>query len=141
MSIRRVVELNFKSHLDRAFLGSKYKVLEGVSSEDRPNPCIIVFAGEGVPAFSEQGDSLGNYFVEFSVLVVSSIDVETVDEHNDATEMVINVMKQRETRKVGLVDGLFVYDVVQLSVGEANDPENRKMGSGINYKATVCYGK
>lgn len=139
MSLRRTVELNFKERLSRVFAGSKYKVLEGVSREDRPNPCVIVVAGEGVDAFSDVPNSLGNYTCDLSIIIMSSIDIDSVSEHNDAIEMVLRELNTRDARKVSLVEKLYLYDLVKTSVGEANDEANRKIGAVINYRVTLNY--
>lgn len=139
MSLRRAIELNFKSRLERAFEGSRYKVVEGVSKEERPSPVVIVIAGEGQSAIPELPDDLGNFICEVSVIIMSSIDVDGVDQHNDAVWRVSSCLATRDAKKVSLVEGLYLYDFVRLSQGESNDEAQRKIGSVFNYRATVNY--
>jgi hypothetical protein len=139
MSLRRAVEFNFKGRLEKVFQGTKYKVVEGVSREERPSPVIIVLAGEGSVAFTDIPDSFGNYTCDVSIIILSSIDVDSVDEHNDAIERVMSTLNTREAKRQSIVENLHVYDIMQMSVGEANDEAARKLGAVINYKATVNY--
>jgi hypothetical protein len=140
MSIRRTVEGNFQSRLRATFNGSKYTVVGGVEREERPSPCLIVTAGEAVPAFTDLSDSNGNYNAEVSILILSSMDKETIDEHNDAVSMAMSCMDKRDTKKVSVMEGLYLYDTVKVNVGEANDPEMRKIGSVLNYRTVFNYG-
>jgi hypothetical protein len=139
MSLRRAVEFNFKERLQRAFEGTRYAVVEGVSNKERPNPCIIVLAGEGTSAFPNLSDSLGNYNCDVSIIVLSSLDVDGVDQHNDAVDIVSRTLSGRDVRKVSLVENLYLYDFIKISVAESNEPEGRKIGTVFNYKATVNY--
>lgn len=139
MSLRRAVELNYQYALQTAFQGSKYSIVGGVSNEERPSPVIIVIGGEGDSAFNDLSDSYGNYFVNLTILVISSIDLESVDEHNDAVDAVINTLNSATVKKKSLIDGLHIYDTIKLNVSEANDVENRKIGTACNYRAIVCY--
>lgn len=140
MSIRRTIEANFQTRLQKEFEGSKYTIVGGVEREERPSPCIIVTGGEAQPAFSELSDSAGNYNCEVSVLVLSSMDKETIDEHNDAVSRVMACMTNKEVRKKSVIAGLYLYDTVKVNVGEANDNEMRKIGAVLNYRAVFNYG-
>lgn len=139
MSLRRTIELNYKERLQREFEGTRYTVVEGVSNKERPSPVIIVLAGEGQVALTDIPDSFGNYICDLSVIVMSSIDVDGVDQHNDAVERVSKTLATRDARKVALVENLYIYDLVRVSIGEANDEPNRKIGSVFNFRATVNY--
>lgn len=140
MSIRRTIEANFQARLQKAFEGSKYKVVGGVENDERPSPCIIVTGGEAQPAFPDLADSAGNYNCEISILVLSSIDKESIDEHNDAVSRIMSALSTREARKVSLIAGLHLYDFVKVNIAEANDPEMRKVGAALNYRAVFNYG-
>ena len=139
MSLRRAIELNFKSRIEPFFEGTRYKVVEGVSREERPSPVIIVLAGEGQAALTDLSDTLGNYNCDVSIIIMSSLDVDGVDQHNDAVERISKLFSEREARKVSLVDGLHIYDFMKVSVGEANDEPMRKIGTVFNYRAVVNY--
>lgn len=139
MSLRRTIELNYKERLQRAFEGTKYQVVESVSNKERPSPVVIVMGGEGQAALSDLPNSYGNYTCDISIIIMSSLDVDGVDQHNDAVDIVSRTLDSRDARKVPLVEGLYLYDLVRVSIGEANDEENRKIGSIFNFKATVNY--
>jgi hypothetical protein len=139
MSLRRAIELNYKSRLENSFVGSAYKVVEGVSKEERPSPVIIVLAGEGQSALPEMSDDLGNFICDVSIIIMSSIDVDGVDQHNDAVWRVSSCLATREAKRISVVEGLYIYDFVRTSQGESNDETQRKIGSVFNYRATVNY--
>jgi hypothetical protein len=52
---------------------------------------------------------------------------------------VSKTLATRDARKVALVENLYIYDLVRISIGEANDEANRKIGSVFNFRATVNY--
>jgi hypothetical protein len=139
MSIRRAVELNFQTRLDRAFKGSRYKVVGGTSADDRPSPCIIVVAGEADSALPEMSDSLDNYICDLSVVILSGVDEDGFNQHNDANGIVSSVFSNRETRKESMVEKLYIYDVVKLGVSEDNIPDQRKFGTAYNFKVVFNY--
>jgi hypothetical protein len=141
MSIRRTIEANYQTRLQKEFEGSKYKVVGGVERDERPSPVIIVTGGEAMPAFSELADSFGNYNCEVSILVMSSMDKETVDEHNDAVSKVMKCMSSRDARKISVIQGLYIYDLVKVNVAEANDNEMRKVGTVVNFRAVFNYNE
>lgn len=137
MSVRRAVELNFKNRIEAGLANSKYKVVEGAADAERPMPCVIVVAGNATNQFEGIPQADGNYAVDMSIIIMTNIDTGSLNEHNDATQRVLNIMNERSTRKVGIVDGLYLYDVVKLNAGEDN--QDRKLGSGLNYRAIVSY--
>lgn len=139
MSLRRTIELNYKERIQRSLEGTKYTVVEGVSNKERPSPVVIVTAGEGTSALTDIPNSYGNYTCDVSIIVMSSIDVDGVDQHNDAVERISKTIDTRDARKVSLVEGLYIYDFVRISVAEANDEPNRKIGTVFNMRATVNY--
>lgn len=140
MSIRRAVELNFKNRLETALANSKYKVLESAVLDpkaERPMPCVIVIAGEAKNALDSQPDPLGNYMVDVSIVVMSRVDKETADEHYDASQIVAKTMADIRTRKEAIVEGLYLYETIKLTDG--HDSQERKMGSGFNFRCMVNY--
>lgn len=139
MSLRRAIEMNYKERLQRSLEGTKYSVVEGVSNKERPSPVVIVLAGEGQAALQDIPDTLGNYNCDVSIIIMSSIDVDGVDQHNDAVEIVSRTLSSRDARKLSLVENLYIYDFVRVSIGEANDEAQRKVGTVFNFRATVNY--
>lgn len=137
MSIKRAVELNFVNRLQPALANTKYKVVESANTEERPMPCVIVIAGNAQNPFEGLAQAEGNYEVDLSIVVMSNIDNDPVNEHFDATQTVVNIMSERATRRESIVDGLYLYDVVKSNVGEDN--QDRKLGAGLNYKVIANY--
>lgn len=137
MSVRRAIELNLVQRLSTALANSKYKVVESSATDERPLPCVIVMAGNADNQFEGMPQAYGNFAVDLSIVLMTSVDTGTIDEHNDATQIVMNAMNLRSVRKESVVDGLHLYDIVSLNAGEGN--QDRKLGSGLNYKAIVNY--
>lgn len=137
MSIRRAVELNFKNKIEAVLAGSRYTVLESVRNEDRPMPYVLVMAGTATNPFEGMAAADGNYMVEMSVVVMTNIDTGSIDEHNDVCQKVGRLMADKTVRRESSVDGLYLYDVIKTSAGEAN--QDRKMGYGMNFKVVANY--
>ena len=138
MSIRRAVEWHFKTALTEA-LATQYptfEVVESLRQEERPMPCVLIIAGEGQPALQDLPDSGFNYFVDVTVLVMSSIDKDTVDNHSEVGYEIKKAMRLPINRKGYRIEGLYVYNVEEGSVGEDN--AERQMGTGINFRM-VCH--
>lgn len=137
MSVRRAIELNFKSRLEAVLANSNYKVVESLTTDDRPLPCVLVMAGDASNPFEGQPEADGNYSVDFSVLVMSNLDVGSIDEHNDITQQIFTLMANKDFRKTAVVDGLFLYDVTKQSSGDRS--QDRKMASGMNFRVVCNY--
>ena len=99
-------------------------------------PCVLIVAGEGQPALQDLPDSAFNYFVDVTVLVMSSIDKDTVDNHSEVGYEIKKAMRLPINRKGYRIEGLYVYQVEEGSVGEDN--ADRQMGTGINFRM-VCH--
>lgn len=140
MSIRRAVESNFKQRLETALAGTKYTVVEALNFDDgteRPTPFVLVIAGQATSALENYPDPLGNYMVDLSVVIESNVDVCTVDEHTDAAQTVARTMADLDVRRKAVTQGLHLYDTIKLNDGSGN--EDRKMGTGLNFKVVCCY--
>jgi hypothetical protein len=138
MSLRRAVEWHFKTALTDA-LATQYptfQVVESLRQEERPMPCVLIVAGEGQPALQDLPDSAFNYFVDVTVLVMSSIDKDTVDNHSEVGYEIKKAMRLPINRKGYRIQGLYVYDIEEGSIGD--DTSERQMGTGINFRM-VCH--
>lgn len=139
MSLRRSIEYHFKQCIE-SYIGTNYPtftVIESLRQEERPVPCVLIVAGSAEPAFtSDLADSERNFTVPVSVLVMSSVDKDTVDNHSDVAIEVWECMRNRTNRKTSRVIGLHLYDIEDGSQGEDN--EGRQMGSGLNFRV-VCH--
>lgn len=136
MSIRRAVEYNMKSRLDEIFANTNFQVVESLRQEERPLPVIIVVSGDASPAFLNS-DLTGNYTVPFNLVIFSSVDDNTVDEHSNAVHKALAKMKEFNTRRHSVVKYLYLYDV--HSEGMTEDNQDRKMGTILAFKAVVNY--
>ena len=138
MSLRRAVEWHFKTALTDALATQfpTFQVVESLRQEERPMPCVLIVAGEGQPALQDLPDSAFNYFVDVTVLVMSSIDKDTVDNHSEVGYEIKKAMRLPINRKGYRIEGLYVYQVEEGSIGD--DTSERQMGTGINFRM-VCH--
>ena len=140
MSLRRSIEYHFKECLTPYLLADHptFTVIESLRQEERPVPCILVVAGQAEPAFaSDLPDSGMNWMVNVSVLVMSTVDKDTVDNHSDVAIAAWSCMRLRDNRKRSRILGLHLYEIEDGSQGEDN--EGRQMGSGLNFKVVCNY--
>jgi hypothetical protein len=137
MSLRRATEAHIKWALDPSFVGQPHQVIESQRLEDRPIPCIVIVAGAGNPALPELPSSVNNWNVPITVIVMSSIDEQTVDQHNNVVYTVQQILFKPTVRYHSNVQGLYVYDVINGSQGQQN--EGRKLITVLNYELVVNY--
>lgn len=141
MSIRRAVEAHIKLVLDPYVPsvpnGWSHQVVESLRIEDRPMPSVVVVAGSAAPAFSNLVDSLGNYNIPITVIVMSSIDDTTVDKHSELAHQVTRILQNSTNRRMSKVRGLVFYDIIAGSVGQEN--QGRRMVTVLNFEAIVNY--
>jgi hypothetical protein len=137
MSIRRAVEAHIVLATS-AFKGTfPHTFVESLRNEDRPLPGVIVMAGAADPAFENLPDSLSNWNVPVTVLVMSSIDDTTIDQHNELVNTISNVMSLPSSRKYSKIQGLYIYNIAQSNIAHEN--QGRKMTAVMNFNATVNY--
>lgn len=139
MSIRRAVEAHAKIVIQphkvaRAF---PHTIVESLRSDDRPLPAVIIMAGSASPAFENLPDSLGNWNLPITILVMSSIDDTTVDQHTELANLISDIMVLPASRKDSTIQGLHFYEISQGPIGHENN--GRKMTAVINLTATVNY--
>jgi hypothetical protein len=144
MSIRRAIEYHIKSVITEELAKdshngafSDYQVVESLRQEERPIPSVIVIAGQATQAFNNLPDSYGNYYVTVSIMCLSSVDKETVDNFSNVSFYVQKVMREEQARKASRVVGLYLYEIESGSIGEEN--EGRDMGAGLNYTVVCNY--
>lgn len=139
MSIRRAVEYHIKECLTRGLATDfpNYGVVESLRQEERPMPCIIIIAGGGDPALPNLPDSYMNYTVGVTIMIMASVDKETVDGISEVAHTIQGIMRERVTRKESWVQGLYLYEIEGGGVGEEN--EGRDMGIGLNYTVLCNY--
>ena len=139
MSIRRAIEAHVKLVLDAYYpsVAATHVVVESLRLEDRPMPAIIVVSGNAVPAFSNLTDSLGNWEVPLTIMVMSSLDDTTVDIHAEVAHQVPRILQQPSARKTSKIQGLYLYNIIPTSTGQEN--EGRRMITAINFETVVNY--
>lgn len=139
MSIRRAVEAHVKAVLDpyKTENGYPHVIVESLRNEDRPMPAVIIMAGAAEPAFDNLPQSLGNWNLPITVLVMSSIDDTTIDQHTELVNLISDVMVLPSSRHKSTIEGLYFYEISQGRIGHEN--QGRKMTAVINFTATVNY--
>ena len=85
----------------------------------------------------DQPISERNFAVTVSVVYLSSVDKDTVDDHSDVGEAIQEVMRLPSSRKVSRIKNLHLYEIEDGAIGEEND--GRQMGTGLNYKVLCHY--
>ncbi len=136
MSIRRAIEYNMKTRIEGYLNNTKYPVIESQRQEERPIPCVLIVAGDATPAF-DIGEHTGNYEIPFNIVIISSLDKSTVDEHDSVVQSVLAIMRDPKTRTKSLIKNLYLYAVHQNSTSEDNG--DRRMGMIIGFTAVVNY--
>ena len=137
MSIRRAIEAHFKWTIDPIVGSCKHEVVESLRTERKPFPAIVVVAGAANSALPEQPDNYGNLRIPMTVVVISSYDETTVNEHTGLVYAITNIFRNIEHRRRSKVVGLHIYDIFPGSVGESH--EGRKLTSVLNFDALVNY--
>lgn len=139
MSIRRAVEWHFKQVITKAFETTRptLPVVESLRQEERPIPAVVILAGQAEPMLPDQPISERNFAVTVSVVYLSSVDKDTVNDHSDIGEAIQEVMRLPSSRKVSRIKNLHLYDIEDGAIGEEND--GRQMGTGLNYKVLCHY--
>jgi hypothetical protein len=130
------MEYDIKVKLEQYFLNTNFKVIESQRQEERPIPCILIVAGDATPAF-DTAEYTGNYQIPINVVVLSSLDDMTVEEHDNAVQQCIAILRDSVNRNNGLIKGLHYYGL--HFGGMSEDNENRRMGMMLSYSAVVNY--
>lgn len=139
MSIRRAVEYHLKWCIEEEIKQDfpDFEVVESLRQEERPLPVVLITAGEAEPMLGDQPDSLGNYSVSVSALVLSNVHKDTVDNHSEVAHRIRRKMSEVFSRKASRVMGLYLYEIEQGGIGEDND--GHQMGTGINFRVLCNY--
>jgi hypothetical protein len=141
MSIRRAIEAHIKLTLDPMVpdltKNWPHQVVESLRIADRPLPGVVVLAGVASPAFPDLPDSRGNFIVPVTLIVMSSLDDTTVDNHAELSHQLSRLMQSPGARRVSKIQGLRFYDIRPGSVGQEN--EGRRMITVLNFDAVVNY--
>jgi hypothetical protein len=141
MSIRRAIEAHVKLVLDpyvpNPANGWAHQVVESLRLADRPMPAVVILAGAAAPAMPEFPDSLGNFKVPITVMVISSIDDTTVDVHSELAHQVSRILQSPTNRGRSKIQGLYIYDTFPGTIGQDN--EGRRMISVLNFDSVVNY--
>lgn len=136
MSERRALEFNFVQKLRDAFNGSNYDVVESNTYDERKIPCIIVVAGESQPLV-DHPEAQDNFRSNLEIIVMSSSDELTPDEHFNVCDKVRSIMLNKTERKKTKVKFLYIYDIHYQSVNELR--EERRLATVYTFDAHYNY--
>jgi hypothetical protein len=131
MSERRALEFNFVQKLRDAFDGSVYGVVESNTYEERKIPCIIVVAGESQPLI-EHPEAQDNFRSEVNVIIMSSSDEKSPEEHMNVVDKVRSVMLNKIEKNKTKVKFLYIYNIYYQSVRDLR--EERRFATDLVFE-------
>lgn len=136
MSERRALEYNFLQKMRQAFAGSEYSIFESNTYEERKLPCIVVVAGESQPLV-DHPSAQDNFKTELNILIISSSDEESPEEHMRVCDRVRSVVMNNADRKNTNVKYLYIYDIYYQNVADAR--EERRFATSMNFEVHYNY--
>jgi len=136
MSERRALEFNFVQKLRDAFDGSVYGVVESNTYEERKIPCIIVVAGESQPLI-EHPEAQDNFRSEVNVIIMSSSDEKSPEEHMNVVDKVRSVMLNKIEKNKTKVKFLYIYNIYYQSVRDLR--EERRFATDLVFELHYNY--
>ena len=136
MSERRALEYNFVQKLRVAFDGTLYSVVESNTYEERKIPCIIVVAGESQPLV-DHPEAQDNFRSELSIIVMSSSDEPTPEEHMNVVDKVRGVMLDRLEARNTKVKFLHLYGIYYQNVKDMR--EERRYATDLSFEVHYNY--
>ena len=136
MSERRALEYNFLQKLRDAFDGSNYSVVESNTYEERKLPCIIVVAGESQPII-DHPEAQDNFKSELNVIIMSSSDEESPEEHMNTVDKVRSTLLNKSERRKTKVKFLHLYDIYYQSVKDMR--EERRFATDLSFEVIYNY--
>lgn len=136
MSERRALEFNYVQKIKIEMAGSNYDVVESNTYEERKIPCIIVVVGDSKPMI-DNPEAQDNFESLLSVIVMSSADEPSPDEHMNVTDKVRSIILSREGRKKTNVKFLYIYNVIYQGVKDMR--EERRLGTQMDFEVHYNY--
>lgn len=136
MSERRALEYNFLQKLREAFDGSLYSVVESNTYEERKIPCIIVVAGESQPLV-DHPEAQDNFRSEINIIVMSSSDEPSPEEHMNVVDKVRSVVMNKADRRKTKVKFLYIYEIYYQNVMDMR--EERRFATSMNFEVQYNY--
>jgi len=136
MSERRALEYNFLQKLREAFDGSSYSVVESNTYDERKIPCIIVVAGESQPLI-DHPDAQDNFRSDINIIIMSSSDEESPEEHMNVVDKVRSVIMNKIDRRKTKVKFLHIYEVYYQNVMDMR--EERRFATSMNFEVQYNY--
>jgi hypothetical protein len=136
MSERRALEYNFLQKLREAFEGSLYAVVESNTYEERKIPCIIVVAGESQPLV-DHPEAQDNFRSEINIIVMSSSDEPSPEEHMNVVDKVRSVIMNKADRRKTKVKFLYIYEIYYQNVMDMR--EERRFATSMNFEVQYNY--
>lgn len=136
MSERRALEYNFIQKLREAFNGSSFQVFESNTFDERKIPCIIVVAGESQPLV-DHPDAQDNFKTELNIIVMTSSDEDSPEEHISAVDKVRSIILNKVERNKTKVKYLYIYNVYYQNVVDMR--EERRFATSITFEVHYNY--
>ena len=136
MSERRALEFNFVQKLKEEFIGSRYNVVESNTYEERKVPCIVVVVADSRPII-DHPDAQDNFESDLDIMIISSSDEPTPDEHMNMCDRVRQVVMNRKKRKLTNVKYLHIYNITYQGVTDLR--QERRLGTQMKFEVHYNY--
>jgi hypothetical protein len=136
MSERRALEFNYIKKIKGEFIGSNYDVVESNTYEERKIPCIIVVVGDSKPMI-DHPEAQDNFESDLDIIVMSSADEPSPDEHMNVCDKVRSVVLDRIKKRLTEVKYLHIYNVLYQGVTDLR--QERRLGTQIKFQVHYYY--
>lgn len=136
MSERRALEFNYVQKLRDEFNGSNYDVVESNTYEERKIPCIVVVVGDSRPMI-DNPNAQDNFESELDVIIMSSSDEPTPNEHMDVCDRVRAVLLDRAKKRLTSVKFLYIYNINYQGVTDLR--QERRLGTQMKFQVHYNY--
>lgn len=136
MSERRALEYNFVQKLRDEFSNSLFQVFESNTFDERKIPCIIVVAGESQPLV-DHPDAQDNFRTELNIIVMTSSDEESPEEHITTVDKVRSIILNKVNRNKTKVKYLYIYNIYYQNIADMR--EERRFATSMTFDIHYNY--
>lgn len=136
MSERRALEFNYVLKLKAKMVGSQYEIVESNTYEERKIPCIVVVAGDSKPMI-DHPDAQDNFESDLDIIVMSSYDQPSPNEHMNVCDGVRELLIDKATRTTSDIKSLHIYNIAYQGVTDMR--EERRLATQIKYQVHYYY--
>lgn len=136
MSERRALEFNFIQKLKEEFDGSRYGIVESNTYEERKVPCIVVVVADS-GSLIDHPNAQDNFDSELDIMIISSSDESTPDEHMNVCDKVRQVILNKQKLRITKVRYLHIYNIIYQGVTDMR--QERRLGTQMKFQVHYNY--